>query len=89
MTGLSRRLKELNPKIKCIGVDPAGSVLAGPAHHKKGEKWVVEGTGKDFMPRVWDINSVDRFVEGPDKDSFLMARRLLKEEGLMVGGSSG
>lgn len=50
---------------------------------------MIEGTGYDFFPRVYDKHGADYFVSGPDKESFIMARRLMKEEGLMCGGSSG
>lgn len=91
ITGISRKLKELDANIKIVGVDPPGSSLSGleegmtPA--KGGQ--VVEGTGYDFIPRVYDRTGADDFMPGPDKESFIMARRLLKEEGLMCGGSSG
>lgn len=94
MTGVGRRLKELDPNIKIIGVDPPGSVLSRP-HQLNIDNpaapsgQIIEGTGYDFLPRSFDQDIVDDFIKGPDKESFLMARRLMKEEGLMVGGSSG
>ena len=86
ITGISKRLKEHFPKIKIIGVDPHGSILGGgnevyPYH--------VEGIGYDFFPDVLDNNIIDEYIKIPDKESFQMARRLIKEEGLLVGGSSG
>ena len=86
ITGISKRLKEHFPKIKIIGVDPYGSILGGgdevyPYH--------VEGIGYDFFPDVLDNNIIDEYIKIPDKESFQMARRLIKEEGLLVGGSSG
>ena len=91
LTGISRKLKELDPNIKCIGIDPPGSVLSGPEnyHEPAPGGQVIEGTGYDFVPRVYDKGCADEFIPGPDKESFIMARRILKEEGLMVGGSSG
>jgi cystathionine beta-synthase len=91
LTGMSRKLKELDPNIKIVGVDPPGSCLSGPENYHEPAKGgqVVEGTGYDFIPRVYDKQGADDFMPGPDKESFVMARRLLKEEGLMCGGSSG
>lgn len=91
VTGISRRLKELDPNIKIIGVDPPGSVLSPLDKQVPSAPGgqVIEGTGYDFHPRVYDFSAVDDWVSGPDAESFVMARRLLKEEGMMAGGSSG
>lgn len=86
ITGVAKRLKEYNPNIKIIGVDPVGSILGGGDEIKS---YLVEGIGYDFFPDVLDNSLIDRYIKTEDKESFLMARRLIAEEGLLVGGSSG
>ena len=86
ITGIAKRLKKERPNIKIIGVDPFGSILGG------GDEvfpYQVEGIGYDFFPDVLNNNLIDEYIKLPDKESFQMARRLIKEEGLLVGGSSG
>jgi len=86
ITGVARRLKERNPNCLIVGVDPVGSILAGGDFVGS---YLVEGIGYDFIPEVLDRSLIDIWVKTEDKESFLMSRRLIREEGLLVGGSSG
>lgn len=86
ITGIARRLKENNPTIKIIGVDPIGSILGGGDEIKP---YYVEGIGYDFFPEVLDNHLVDAYIKTNDVDSFRVARQLIQEEGLLVGGSCG
>jgi cystathionine beta-synthase len=86
MTGVARRLKEVRPGCRIIGADPVGSILGGG---KDVGTYKVEGIGYDFIPDVLDRSLVDEWVKTSDQPSFLLARRLIREEGLLVGGSSG
>jgi cystathionine beta-synthase len=91
ITGIGRRLKELNPNIIVVGVDPYGSILAEPAQLNGTYRgsYHVEGIGYDFIPGVLDRTIVDRWYKSEDRASFLMSRRLIRDEGLLCGGSSG
>lgn len=92
ITGLARGLRKHNKDVKIIAADPQGSILAVPeslnvAHAN--ESYKVEGIGYDFVPEVLDQHIVDKWYKTDDRTSFQLARRLIAEEGLLVGGSSG
>lgn len=86
LTGIAKKVKEKCPKAIIVGADPEGSLLAGPEEIKP---YHVEGIGYDFIPDVFDRTQVDVWVKTNDKESFKYARQLMKDEGLLVGGSSG
>lgn len=86
ITGVARKIKEVKRDVRIVGVDPYGSILGGGTEVFP---YKVEGIGYDFFPKVLDNSLVDEYVKTRDKESFLMARRLLREEGMLVGGSSG
>tara|TARA_B100001750_G_C15445213_1_gene565824 strand:+ start:175 stop:1131 length:957 start_codon:yes stop_codon:yes gene_type:complete len=85
-TGISKKLKEEYTHIEVIGADPYGSILGGGTEVFP---YKVEGIGYDFFPDVLDNTLIDRYIKVNDKDSFNMAKMLIKKEGLLVGGSSG
>ena len=92
ITGIARYLKKKNPNIQIIGIDPVGSIYYDyfytgkivPAH-----SYEVEGFGEDFLPTTMDLSTLDGVVRVTDRECFLMARRLVREEGLFCGGSCG
>ncbi|MEQ1891570.1 MAG: cystathionine beta-synthase [Planctomycetota bacterium] len=86
ISGTARYVKEHVKGVKVIGVDPIGSILAGPGPIGS---YKVEGIGYDFIPDVLDLKLVDEWVKTEDRESFLMARRLIRQEAMLVGGSSG
>jgi cystathionine beta-synthase len=86
ISGVAKVIKREVPGCKVIGVDPEGSILAGPGEIKT---YKVEGIGYDFIPDVLDRRLVDRWLKSNDRDSFLTARQLIRQEGLLIGGSSG
>ena len=85
VSGIGRYLKEQNPAVQVIGADPEGSVYSGGS----GRPYLVEGIGEDFWPTTYDPAVVDRIVAVSDGDSFATARRVTREEGILLGGSGG
>lgn len=86
ITGVSQRLKEVDPRIQIIGVDPHGSLMTQKGPRKS---FLVEGIGSDFIPEIFKTQHIDHIIYTQDQEAFHMARRLVREEGLLAGGSSG
>lgn len=86
ISGIARVLKKEVPSCQIVGVDPEGSLLAGPSEIKS---YKVEGIGYDFIPNVLDRSLVDTWIKSNDRDSFRVARQLIRQEGLLCGGSAG
>ncbi len=85
ISGTARYLKEKNPAIRVVGADPEGSIYSGDTP----KSYAVEGIGMSYLPETVDLKVIDEMTRVSDRESFLMARRITREEGLLVGGSSG
>jgi cystathionine beta-synthase len=85
ISGTARYLKEVNPNVHVVGADPEGSIYSGDIPRS----YAVEGIGMSYLPETVDLRVIDEMVRVSDRESFLMARRITREEGLLVGGSSG
>jgi cystathionine beta-synthase len=92
ITGVGRYLKQQNPGVKIIGADPVGSILYEffrTGKVGKAETYKTEGIGEDFFPSALDFSVIDDMLQVSDKEAFLMARRLARQEGIFAGGSAG
>ncbi|HLV80592.1 MAG TPA: cystathionine beta-synthase [Chthonomonadaceae bacterium] len=84
ISGVARYLKEQNPRVRIVGVDPEGSIFTGDVRPYK-----IEGVGEDFIPGTADLGIIDDWERVGDREAFLISRRLAREEGVLVGGSGG
>ena len=90
VSGISKKLKELDPNIKVIGIDPVGSIMAEPSElNNKSKPYFVEGIGHDFVPESLDRTLIDTWIKTDDPESLRLARDIIKKEGLLCGASSG
>ncbi|HJS29983.1 MAG TPA: pyridoxal-phosphate dependent enzyme [Anaerolineales bacterium] len=95
VSGMGKYLKEQNPEIRVVGVDPTGSILLETWKHGsiptdvRAAAYKVEGIGEDFLPSTLDLSIIDDVIRVTDRESFLWTRRLVKQEGIFAGGSSG
>jgi cystathionine beta-synthase len=88
VTGVARYLKEQKPSVMVVGADPEGSLFSASAG-EEARPYLTEGIGEDFWPETFDPALVDRWVRVSDRDSLLTARAITRQEGILVGGSSG
>jgi cystathionine beta-synthase len=88
ITGVGRYLKEQNPEVRVVGVDPEGSIYTAGSEEDI-TSYLIEGVGEDFWPEAFDPSLVDEYETVDDRDAFLMTRRVVQEEGILVGGSGG
>lgn len=92
ITGVARYLKQMNPKIQIVGVDPVGSILYDyfyTGQMVEAQTYKTEGIGEDFIPANYDFDVIDDMVRVSDKEAMLMTRRIVREEGIFAGNSCG